>query len=120
VILSICLISQNSHGASIELQAQAPAPFHGILMDIPTAQQVYANSKDHDRLYLLDKSYEDSIDLYKKNESNYNSQIDLLKKDNTQLSTALAKEQSSSGVIHVVYFVLGVVTTGLVVYVFKK
>lgn len=115
--LLICSIGLQSNAVAVEIAAGSPAPFHGILMDIPTAQQVYTSTQ---KLYLLNKSYEDSIELYKKNELDYVSQVQILKADNTQLSTALVKEENSSGVIHIVYFVLGVITTGLTVYVFKK
>ena len=97
-----------------------PAPYTGLLFTEPHARLVANQLKDYDRVKLLNKSLESSIELYKKNEELYQTQVQDLTVQNQNLVKAVKTEKSNSQFEKIIYFALGMVATGLVVYVSRQ
>lgn len=89
------------------------APRDGILLTVDYANEV--------RIKLLERdSLQTSVDLLNKNETIYKSEIEELSNQNDRLVQTVKDERSSNTVTEIIYFALGVVTTGVVVYAFRS
>lgn len=116
--LLICLtvVSNASAQDAVLVEKGEAAPYRGILMTEDKAKVIYNQLADCDRCKLLNKSLEDSIELYQKNETIYLKEIVEIRDQNITLQTALDRSKSTSFWEKTLWFGLGIVTTSLIVY----
>lgn len=118
--LLISLISYNCFGQTesnvVLLEKNSPAPFKGYLFTEEKTLKIRQDLIDINNLKILKSSYEKSIDLYEKKEDNYNNKINLLLEQNDKLSKALQTQQQYSELNKTLWFVMGVLATGVGAY----
>lgn len=111
----------NVYASDIEYLIESqPAPFTGYLLSIPKTMQIKKSLEDCDRIYFLNKSLEQSIEIYKKNETLYVNQLDVLKKQNSELDKAVQSQRHTEFWETVMYFGIGVLTTSAIVYATQR
>lgn len=118
-LLLIPLISLNSAFANplaIRLNKDQISPYSGILLNEEMAKVIYDQLDDCGRIKLINKSLNDSIEIYKKNEVLYKSEVTLIRNENLTLRTALDKSNENNFWRNALYFGLGVLSTSAVVY----
>lgn len=91
-------------------------PYDGLLVSDAQVSKVNKELENCDKLKLINKSLNKSIELYKLNEIEYKAEISELKIQNVNLDQALEKANTNSTTRNVLYFGLGIVTTGLLFY----
>ncbi len=115
----INLISLNNTFATptaIHLNKDETTPFAGILLNEEMSKIIYDQLDDCGRLKLINKSLNDSIEIYKKNEDLYKSEVTVVRDENITLRTALDKADKNNFWRNALYFGLGVLSTSAVVY----
>ncbi len=118
-LLLINLISLNSAFASpvaLHLEKDQISPFAGILLNDEMSKLIYNQLDECGRLKLINKSLTDSVVIYKKNEDLYKNEITVVHDENLTLRTALDKASTNNFWRNALYFGLGVLSTGVVVY----
>lgn len=98
------------------LEKGAKAPFEGILYTIEETQSFRKDLIERDYLKLQNDSLNRSVDLYKSNESLYQSQKNLLLEQNDKLAKSLYQERNLTDTQKFLYFMGGVALTGLAIY----
>jgi hypothetical protein len=91
------------------IQKGTEAPFEGYLFPPDKALEFRKELIELDSLRSMQPSYEKSITLYQKNE-------DVLLTQNQKLSEALSRTEAKGVWETRMYFILGIVVTGLAVY----
>lgn len=120
ILLSFLILENNTLALVVPLNQNELAPFQGLLFDKTSADKMYTELNDYDKVKLLNKSLEVSIDLYQKNEEVYKQEVQELTVQNTSLSEAVIKAKDNTTWDRILYFGLGVLTTSLIVYATKK
>ena len=118
ILLSVLISNTNTCYSDeiIHLKAKQPAPFAGVLLSDKQAAIIYGELVDYDKVKLLNKSLNDSIDVYKKDEVIYKSEISEVTTENLSLRTAVDDANKNNFWKCALYFGLGVLTTSAVVY----
>lgn len=124
LILTISLISLISASSRADdvvyLTKDTPSPYTGYLFPEEKAKLIRTQLIDLDELKYENASFQKSIDLYKKNEDLYSQKVNLLLDQNNKLVDTVYKEQQVSNLEKAMWFSIGVIATGLGVYVGKK
>lgn len=117
--LLICLtvVSNASLAQEVVLiEKGTPAPYRGVLMTEDKAKVIYNQLADCDKCKLLNKSLEESIQLYQKNESLYLKEIVEVRDQNVILQSALENSKSTNFWEKALWFGFGIITTSVVVF----
>lgn len=128
ILLSILILSQNSVAGItlssmpgvISITKNTPAPYDGVLFSNDKAKELYADMQECDAQKQANVSLLKSLTLMQSNQTIYEAQVSELKIQNETLDTALVKAQSNGFWNRAMYFGLGVLTTGLIVYAARK
>ncbi len=124
ILLSILILAQNSAAANVAaiplgayvIYKDVPAPYDGVLLSNKLAEEIFQDLHQLDLQKEANVSLLKSLSLMQENEGIYKSEITELKDQNVKLDTALVKANTNGFWNHVMYFGLGIVTTGLIVY----
>ena len=100
----------------VHLNAKDPAPFAGVLLSDKQAKVVYGELKDYDNVKLINKSLNDSIVIYKKDEVIYKNEISEVQTENLVLRNAVDDANTNNFWKNALYFGLGILTASAVVY----
>lgn len=127
-LLIFSLIASNTAGATgsnPELKATniskgQPAPYDGVLLSNNQSKVVVGQLRQFDNLKLINESLNKEVTLHEANETEFQKQIIELKSQNTDLSTNLEKASSDNFWRQTLFFGLGVLSTGLIVYAVKR
>lgn len=101
---------------SVNINKGEKAPYTGVLLDQEKAEKLRDELIEKDALVKTNESLNKSIILYKSNEEILSGQKDMLLKQNISLTETLNDTRTTSDLVKVGYFVLGVAVTGLAVY----
>lgn len=125
ILLSI-LTSVNSYadvtllpGVSLIKKSQ-PAPYDGVLLSNDKAKSIYDDLHNCEKLREASISLLKSLALMQDNEIQYKQQITTLTTQNTALDNAVISANSDGFWRKAMYFGLGVLTSGLIVYAARK
>lgn len=105
---------------AVTLSQGQPAPYAGVLLSNSQAKVIYGELKQFDNLKLINESLNKEVTLHETNETEFQKQIIELKSQNTDLSTNLEKASSDNFWRETLFFGLGVLSTGLIVYAVKR
>lgn len=123
-LLIFSLIASNVAWAiepqAVTLSQGQPAPYAGVLLSNSQAKVIYGELKQFDNLKLINESLNKEVTLHEANETEFQKQIIELKSQNTDLSTNLEKASSDNFWRETLFFGLGVLSTGLIVYAVKR
>src|ERR1700732_1113557 len=89
ILLSALATSNCYADEAVHLNAKDPAPFAGVLLSDKQAKVVYGELKDYDNIKLINKSLNDSIVIYKKDEVIYKNEISEVQTENLVLRNAV-------------------------------
>ena len=115
LIVSNSAIADTTPNA-VQLNKGQVAPFTGVELSFSYVQEVYKELNQGQQYRLLNKSLQDSIILYEKNEVLFKSEISELKTQNMTLDTALQKASTNSFWKDALWFLGGVLLTGGIAY----
>lgn len=110
----------NSLDSAIVLKKGDITPYDGVLLSNSQAKVIYGELKQFDNLKLINESLNKEVTLHEANETEFQKQIIELKSQNTDLSTNLEKASSDNFWRETLFFGLGVLSTGLIVYAVKR
>jgi|SRR5271166_3846139 len=105
---------------SVILKKDQPSPYDGVLLNKLGAQKVLDTYNDLDKERELNFSLENSLDASQKNESILEKEASELQKDNTTLQVALTKSNQNGFWNKALWFGLGLLTTGAIVYAARR
>lgn len=109
--------TKSSNNSAVHLSKGASAPFEGILLSLPNAQ----NTKQHlIDLEQTNESLNKSITLYQANETLYKANNTALMTQNQTLSKDAYELQTNNFWKSTIYFLAGVAFTGLMYLGVKK
>lgn len=114
-MMTFSMSSKASNEPTLLNQGQ-PAPYTGFLLSKETAQKAKDDLIEGQQAKDLNISFQNSIDLYKKNESIYTEKVNILVDQNGKLIKTVHDEQSLNEWTKIGYFIGGVLVTGLSVY----
>lgn len=121
VLLTTSLIASNCFALdTVPLTLGQAAPFTGVLMSSSKAQVVKVQLLERDTLLQEKDSYEKTIKLYGDIESLKREQVDTLTVENERLSKQLGSASTTSNWERALYFGLGVVGTGLILWATRQ
>lgn len=121
ISLLISILGNNCFAIdSIALKLNDPAPFAGVLMSSSKAQTIRTQLLERDTLLEEKDSYEKSLKLYSDITQLNNQKISILSDENERLSKQLSTQSVTSNWERVLYFGLGVLGTGLVLYAARQ
>lgn len=103
-------------GTSVVLNKGTPAPFDGILIDKVKSDNIKNELIDKDTCYQERISLNRELTLFETNSGLKDSQLDLALKQNTNLLTEYNRTVSNDNTMKIVYFGLGLITTGIAIY----
>lgn len=118
LLLTFSTIGNNCYAEDsvVLLEKGSTAPFKGYLFPEAKALDLRKELIELDNLRLIEKSYLNSIELYKKNETVHNLKVNTLLEQNDKLAEALAKSRERSEWENRIWFGLGILVSGLAVY----
>lgn len=117
ILLSSLLIASNSFGYDFKLLKQGEAaPYEGLLFSVPSSRRLKQELLDLDKQKSINESLSTSISLYKKNQDLMVVQVEALKKDSDSLAEAVKASERNSTFNKILYFSIGALTSGLIVY----
>lgn len=120
ILIGILINYQIKAEPSVPLKKGVPAPFSGVLLNNDKANEIKQKLIEKDRLELLNKSFELSIDLYKQDSVICEKRHNACMKEANSLSTDLQIARQTSDLTKVLWFGGGVLATILVIYGVKE
>lgn len=120
-LLTASLIASNCFALdTVALIQGQTAPFNGVLMSSSKAKTIQVQLIERDTLLQEKDSYEKTLKLYSDIESLNQQKVSVLSTENERLSKQLGSASTTSNWERALYFGLGVLATGLVVYGVKQ
>lgn len=120
-LLIILLVGSLSYGDdAVHLNQGEVAPFEGLLLSIPKAQETRTRLIERDQFEAINSSLNNSINLYKANESQYQSQITTLLTQNDKLAKIDKDVSDGSTIKTVLTFLAGAAVTIGIAYAIRK
>lgn len=116
IILSMNLAHADVILPAIRMNKGDICPHAGILLSDEQARKIYTELENCDHIRLINDSLKKSINLYQKNEVEYKAEISELKVQNLTLLEATESAKKYTVFQSILFFGLGVVTTGLISY----
>jgi hypothetical protein len=115
--LSFLIVANPSFAQDVQyLSKDQKAPFEGFLFTAPKASELKDAVIERDNYKLINLSLEKSLELEKKNSELQNQKVNVVLEQNLNLTKSLNEERSMSNWERILWFVLGVVGTGMAVY----
>jgi hypothetical protein len=122
-MLSISLIGSvksNADDQVIRLEKGTPSPYTGVLMPDSIAKDLRDAVVDRDGCKLINESLNKSIEFYRENESLNQEKVNILLQKNNELAESLRDTKDFNNTQRLIWFVLGIVVTGIAVYGVKQ
>ena len=124
ILLIFSIIGSNCFAdtlpGAILISKGTPSPYDGVLLTKPQAKIIYGDLQHADQLQLLNKSLEDSIQLYQDNEVVYLKEITEVRDQNVILQSAVEAAQSNGFWTKALWFGIGFALAGLTVHAIDK
>jgi hypothetical protein len=120
ITLLLLLASPAYADQALPITKGQPSPVTGTVLDTEKAKKVEDQLIDADTCQKENTSYQQSIDLYKKNEVIYNQENSMLLGRNVDLSKALSEAKETSDLTKILYFVGGIAVVGIAAYAGNK
>lgn len=120
ISLLLLLASPAYADQALPITKGQPSPVTGTVLDTEKASKIQNELIDADACQKENTSYQQSIDLYKKNEVIYNNENSMLLARNVDLSKALNEAKETSDLTKILYFVGGIIVVGTAAYVGNK
>jgi hypothetical protein len=116
LLLTLLTSSAIAQSDPVYLEKDAKSPYTGLLFTVEESQALRKELIEKDTLVKINESLTRSLDLYRSNESLYQSQKNILLEQNDKLAKSLYSERQLSSTEKALYFLGGVALTGLAVY----
>ena len=120
IIGSNCFGQTLTSPGVVFLEAGVKTPFQGYLFPPDETILMKKELMELDELRALADSYQKSIDDYKKNEDLFNFKVNTLLDQNDKLSNAMYKQEDRNKYENWFWFGMGIVATGLSVYLAER
>ncbi len=107
------ILTTKANADSVNLTKGQPAPFNGVLLDNPTANQLF-------KVKLLNESLETTLKAYQNNADLDAQRITLLSEQNDKLARNLQSERSMTNVERILWVSFGIVAAGVGAWAISK
>lgn len=115
-LIIISLVSSSFAQESVPLVKGQSAPFDGVLLSKPKAEEVRVGLIERDQFKVFNEALQSNIKIQKTIIDNQKGQVDSLLKQNQKLVKQFDRANSVSNFERTMWFGLGIVATGLAVY----